>query len=299
MRKLLSLGFVLSLCVNMTAVAEDKMPPTHANVKYGENKRHLMDVYLAKSNKPTPVLVWIHGGGFRVGDKNVNQHLLKDCLDHGISLVSIIYRFSDEAIAPASFLDGARAIQFIRHNAKEWNIDPMRIASSGSSAGAGISLWLAFHDDLADPNSADPVLCESTRLKCAAVSDGQCTYDPRVIKQMFPGTNTYLTKPVLQLFGVEGKDLDNLPPEKAKIMEECAPINHVTKDDPPVLMIYKSDFDTPITTQGIGIHHPKFGTVLKEKMAPLGIECTIITKTDGDGRWKPTVDFVRKQFGVE
>ncbi|MFO1019288.1 MAG: hypothetical protein U0903_01095 [Planctomycetales bacterium] len=75
------------------------------------------------------------------------------------------------------------------------------------------------------------------------MSDGQCTYDPRVIKQMFPGTNTYLTKPVLQLFGVERISTTSL--RKPKIME-CGD-QSVTKDDPRMLMIYKSDFDTPIT----------------------------------------------------
>jgi len=133
----------------------------------------VMDVWLAKSDKPTPVLVSIHGGGFRGGNKSVSGALLKQCLDSGISVVAITYRFSNEAIAPAQFLDSARAIQFIRHNAKEWNLDTTRIAATGGSAGAGISLWLGFHDDLADPDSDDPVLRELTRLTCMMVNGGQ------------------------------------------------------------------------------------------------------------------------------
>jgi acetyl esterase/lipase len=137
------------------------------DVKYGLHQRNLMDVWLARSDRPTPVLVSIHGGGFRNGNKSVDPALRNQCLAAGISVVAITYRFSQDAIAPASFHDSARAIQFIRHNANEWNVDPKRIAATGGSAGAGLSLWLGFHDDLADPDSSDPVLRQSSRLSSA------------------------------------------------------------------------------------------------------------------------------------
>ena len=163
------------------------VPPTHPDLKYGPYDRNVMDVWLAKSNKPMPVLVSIHGGGFRNGNKSVSGDLLRQCLESGISVAAITYRLSDEAIAPAQFLDSARAIQFIRHNAKEWNLDPTRIAATGGSAGAGISLWLGFHDDLADTDNNDPVLRQSTRLTCMAVYNGQTSYDPRTHSRFVPG----------------------------------------------------------------------------------------------------------------
>jgi acetyl esterase/lipase len=134
----------------LPAVAQERRT-THENVQYGPHLRNVLDVWLAKSDEPTPVLVSIHGGGFRGGNKSVSPELLRRCLDARISVVAITYRLSDQAIAPAQFLDAARAIQFLRHKAKEWNLDPGRVAATGSSAGAGLSLWLGFHDDLADP----------------------------------------------------------------------------------------------------------------------------------------------------
>ena len=177
---------------NRNAQRRPAIAPTHRDLKYGPYGRNVMDVWLAKSQQPTPVLVSIHGGGFRNGNKSVSGGILKACLDSGISVVAITYRFSGEAIAPAQFLDSARAIQFIRHNAKQWNLDPTRIAATGGSAGAGISLWLGFHDDLADPNSEDPVLRQSTRLSCMAVYNGQTTYDPRFIRKLFLHSNILL-----------------------------------------------------------------------------------------------------------
>ena len=274
--------------------------PTHANVKYGPHDRNLMDVWLASSDKPTPVLVSIHGGGFRHGDKSVGSDVLRECLAFGISVVAITYRFSDKAIAPAQHLDAARAIQFIRYKAKEWNLDPKRIAATGSSAGAGISLWLGFHDDLADPDNKDPVLRQSTRLTCMAVNNGQSSYDPRFIRDLFPGSDTYQNSALAQLFGVDLSKLDDLPAEKYRLFEEISAINHLTKDDVPVLMTYDNEMDTPISSQSVGIHHPRFGKVLKEKMDSLGIECEVNTglARSKESRSKLVVEFVQKHFGI-
>ena len=117
------------LLAGMPAVAQDRKP-THTNVKYGPHERNVMDVWLAKSAQPAPLLVSIHGGGFRGGNKSVSPDLLARCLDSGISVAAITYRLSDQAIAPAQFLDSARAIQFLRHKAKEWNFDPKRVAAT-------------------------------------------------------------------------------------------------------------------------------------------------------------------------
>ncbi|MBI2480393.1 MAG: alpha/beta hydrolase fold domain-containing protein [Planctomycetia bacterium] len=274
--------------------------PTHRDLKYGPYERNVMDVWLAKSDKPTPVLVSIHGGGFRGGNKSVSGDILTACLDLGISVVAITYRLSDEAIAPAQFLDSARATQFIRHNAKDWNLDPTRIAATGGSAGAGISLWLGFHDDLADPDNKDPVLRQSTRLACMAVYNGQTSYDPRFIRDLFPGTDTYKHPALPQLFGVEFDQLDDLPEEKLRLLEEVSALPHLTKDDVPAALFYASKLDTSITSQGIGIHHPRFGKALKEKMDELGIECEVHTGIPRGDEWtKLTMDFMKKHLGVE
>lgn len=270
-------------------------PPTHGDVKYGPYDRNVMDVWLAESDKPTPVLVSIHGGGFRAGSKSVSGILLRECLESGISVAAITYRFSDQAIAPAPFHDSARAIQFIRHNAKEWNVDPTRIAATGGSAGAGISLWLGFHDDLADPDNEDPVLRESTRLTCMTVNNGQSSYDPRFIRDLFPGANTYRHSALAQLFDVDMDNLDQLPTEKYKLFEECSPITHLTKDDSPAQLIYRTSMDAT------DIHGPRFGKVLKGKMDALGIRCDVYVGDEvlGGGEKEPTIDFVKEAFGVK
>ena len=216
-------------------------------------------------------------------------------------MVAITYRLSSDAIAPAQFYDSARAIQFIRHNAKEWNIDGNRIASTGGSAGAGLSLWLAFHDDLADPDNSDPVLRHSTRLTCAAVYNGQTTYDPRAIRKLIPENDTYKHPALSQLYDVDLDQLENLPQQKYALFEQLSAINHLTQDDVPVLLPYASKMDTPITNQGIGIHHPRFGMLLKEKMDELGIQCQVRPGVARQSKEEvlQTFQFIKQHFQVK
>src|SRR5688572_9405519 len=151
----------------------EAIKPTHANVAYGPHERNKIDLYLAESKAPTPLVLYIHGGGFRGGDKSsVNAGEVRAFQREGWSVAAINYRFTNVLPAPGQYLDCGRALQFLRHNAEKYNLDPKLIASTGGSAGAGTSLWLAFHDDLADPQSDDPIARESTRLTCTVVSNG-------------------------------------------------------------------------------------------------------------------------------
>ena len=273
--------------------------PTSKNVPYGPHERNVIDYYKVESDKPTPVLVYIHGGGFRQGDKkNINAGLHKLCAESGIAFAAINYRLSGQAIYPAQMHDPARAIQFIRSKSDEWNIDPSRIASLGGSAGAGISLWLAFHDDMADPKSADPVARQSTRLACAIGLQAQCTYDPRVIREIIPG-NAYNNPALKHLFGVPVDwdwDTDEVNPELSALLIDASPIAHLTRDDAPVFVFHRESQDVPGN-----IHHGNFGRHLEKEMDEQNIECIRHMSTDlpeGDAQNTAIFTFVKKHFGM-
>ena len=74
---------------------------------------------------------------------------------------------------PTAHHDARRALQFICSGADNWNIDKNKVAAFGGSAGTQICMWLAFTDDMAKPESADPIERESTRLTCVATAGGQ------------------------------------------------------------------------------------------------------------------------------
>ena len=283
-----------------------KLPSDVSNARYGPHERHVLDLWKAKSDRPTPLVVFIHGGGFQVGDKsNLSPILLRDCLQAGISVASINYRFSRQAIAPGPMVDGARAVQFLRSKAKEWNLDPQRVAATGGSAGAGISLWIGFHDDLAKPKSDDPVERQSRRLTCVGVTGAQTSYDPRVIKE-WVGGRAYEHPALRALFGLKpGEPMD--APRAHKLFEEASAITHLTADDPPVFLFYNEP-KGPLPADakvGQGIHHPNFGVKLKEKMDALKIECVLRHADDykgkniGEEMNREMVAFFVKHFNVK
>jgi acetyl esterase len=227
----------------------DRLRPTQADVSYGPADRNVFDFYRADSRDPTPLIVYIHGGGFVGGDKNsLNQRLSASALERGFSVAAIHYRFVDgkDVIFPAPQHDGARAVQFLRSKANEWNLDPERVACFGGSAGAGISMWIGFHDDLADPESEDPVLRQSTRIQAIGTLGGQSTYDPIKFKELIGGRAREHPS-ILKVYGIRKAEQALRPgPEKQRLYDESSAITHLTADDPPLFMVGKGALGTAV-----------------------------------------------------
>lgn len=282
----------LSICVTLLAVsvsvlADEKtkkagkpkavaLAPTHANVSYGPDKMNVVDFWQADGEGPRPLLVYIHGGGWIGGDKKRSKKDVQPFLDKGVSYAAVNYRLTGQASLPAPVHDAARAIQFIRSKAAEWNINKDRIALTGGSAGACTSMWLLTHDDLADPTSDNPVERESTRVTAAAVAGGQTSIDPKQIEPWL-GPMVLQHKMINMAVGektIEGA-LKNYEQHKALYVEFSA-YNHVTADDPPLLMTYGNDMTLPSRNAGHGIHHPVYGVKMKEKCDSVGQECHLL-----------------------
>jgi acetyl esterase/lipase len=199
MRKALWIACLASVaCTAAERPAQPQRPPlpaaTQADLKYGPHERNVLDLWLPPGEAATarPLVVYYHGGGFRAGDKRtLDRGLLAGLLESGIAVAAANYRFTDVAAYPAQHLDCALALRWLRAHATDYRLDKNKIGATGGSAGAGISLWLAFHDDLAEPQAEDPLLRESTRLTCAAVTAGQSSYDPRFIMKLFDTTGIH------------------------------------------------------------------------------------------------------------
>jgi dienelactone hydrolase len=129
------------------------------NAKYGPHQRNVMDIWLPKSDKPTPIVMYIHGGGFVGGDKSHGhrQPMRKKCLAAKVAFATMNYRFLKHASYQEIMFDGARAIQALRADTRKLNIDPRRIGVYGHSAGAIMSMWLGFHPDVGKRNSKDRI----------------------------------------------------------------------------------------------------------------------------------------------
>ena len=263
--------------------AKMRVPPTFTDAAYGPYERNRLDFWKAASQGPAPVMVLIHGGGFSGGDKSFwySHPLLSHCYEHGISVAAINYRLIKTDPYPAPMHDGARAVQFLRHNAGKWNLNPKLFGATGGSAGAAMSLWIGFHDDMAEPAGEDPVRRESTRLAAMAVQGAQTTLDPREIRKLI-GEAAARHAALEPFYGLASEELQT---ERAfRLFRDASPVTHLAAGDPPVLLLY-GEPDVPLPPDakpGQGIHHPRFGLFLKERMDQLGIECEL--RYPGDGR---------------
>jgi hypothetical protein len=271
------------------------LTPDSANAKYGPYTLNQFDFWKAKSTKPTPLVIWIHGGGLTQGSKvDVSTSLVEALIAKGISVASINYRLTPEVVIPQHYMDCARAIQYFRYHAAELNIDPNKVAAGGSSAGALTSFWLAFHDDLADAANADPILRMSTRLACVANWSGQTSIDKRdCLAWIGPKVLefSYFTGAV---FGISADSMDT--PSAYATFEMASPYNWVTKDDPAAWMYY-TYVDTPATSSE-AIHHVNFGYHLKAKMDSLGLESSILTPAYTGSVTTSAVNFYVNKFSA-
>jgi acetyl esterase/lipase len=273
--------------------AKNRVPrpkPTVVNFAYGDDsERQKLDFWKAESDEPTPVVLLIHGGGWRAGDKSTYRKIsIEPFLNAGISVAAINYRFIPQAMeqgveppVKACLYDAARALQTVRSKAEEWNIDPERIGATGGSAGACTSLWLAFHDDLAKPESDDPIERQSTRLACAAVLGAQTSLDPKQVREWIP--NAFYGGHAFG-FAIEGKARPEqfrlLTENREKLLpliKEYSPITWVSKDDPPIYLDYPNQKQPPNAGQKEPdpTHSAMYGVGLAEVLEDAGVEVVL------------------------
>ena len=279
MRFLASTLWFIFAAIAFTQIPPQTAPtPTHEGVAYGTHDQQKIDLWLAESAKPAPLVIFIHGGGFRAGSrKQINPGDIRYFLGQGISVASLEYRLTQNGPYPIPMDDGARAVQWLRANAAKYNLDKTRFAAYGGSAGACISMWLAFREDRAYSKSDDLVSRESTRLIAAGSQNGQPTLDYRTFKEWFGAKSLVMHPALFPMFGIRSVDeLDK--PEIRKLMEDASPIHHLTKDDPPIFLMNGST-DDPVsetTNPNVWVHHPRLGIELKKAMDKLGIECHVL-----------------------
>ena len=269
-----------------------RIQATHSDIAYGDHDSQQIDLYLAPQSEDedaepiaTPLVVYFHGRQFITGDEDDIQIDLRELLDSGISIASVNYRLPGEAIFPASFEDAARAIQFLRLNAEQYNLNPARLATAGHDAGGNLALYVALHDDLAvrerspgndeprdeveDPYDEAGLARQSTRVSAAVVWHALASYDTRFWEENDLPLNNY-ERTIPTWLDAEMDPLRD--PEVIEIVEDISPIALASSSDPPVLL-QSSYPDLEIresTSWTIMAHHPKQSILLYDKLRHLG-----------------------------
>jgi acetyl esterase/lipase len=197
-----------------------------------------LDIYLPDGESPFPVVLWIHGGGWSRGDKAIQQtDPQMTLLQRGYAIVSVNYRFSDEAIFPAQIQDVKAALRWIRAHADEYQLDPNRIAAWGSSAGGHLAALLGTSDGIWDLQDAGLGNSEfSTEVRAVVDWFGPNDFlllDPQLAENGYPRTPE---KGHNNINSSESKLLGAPITERTDLVERANPIHYVTSKAPPFFL---------------------------------------------------------------
>jgi len=154
-------------------------------VPYGASAKQAIDVYIPPGAKGAPVIVMVHGGAWKIGDKaNTGsiENKLKHWLPSGYVFVSVNYRLLPEAMAQDQAQDVAAALRLVQARAGEWGGDPRRIVLMGHSAGAHLAALLSSKPDLVGRPWAGTVVLDSAAMKVSTVMEGR---HPRFYDEAF------------------------------------------------------------------------------------------------------------------
>ena len=281
-----------------------------SDISYGDDAANKFDIFMPASAAPTPLVIYIHGGGFTSGDKQTKYGIggtgpdeIRQVLSAGAAYASINYRLlstsvdTDGVIKPLG--DSRRALQFIRYYAQSLNIDPTKIVAYGNSAGAGTAVWLATADEIADSNAADPVLAQSSRILAAGATETQGTYD--------------IVKWETVIFTDFGITLDGLIASTPSLTQRLLNFYGITvqndlftsaivsyANDAPLWIINSKRSALAPINIGELLHHPLHAKVLLDRAQAVGLENVVnipelgIVSSSTEG----LVDFLLRNLGL-
>ena len=254
----------------------------------------IVDIYVPATPGPHPLVLYIHGGGWRAGHTRHSGALadfpkvLASLAAEGFTVASLEYRLSEEARFPAQLQDSNAAIRFLRAHAREYKIDPARIGVWGGSAGGHLTALTA-------------TTCRDTALDPAAANDG-CVQAAVTWYGVFDFAAMNATPDGNaagnSLLGCAG------PCEPEKI-RRVSPVTYVDAKDPPFLLIHGiEDKTVPVAQSRLGEAALRKAGVPVEAIYIEGVDHSFIGKTPAQTSeatlraTNATFDFFHAKLGV-
>jgi acetyl esterase/lipase len=204
------------------------------DVEFGRNGQQVLRLDLLRPRPflglPSPVLVWIHGGGWQTGSKREGLQNLLFFARQGFLCASINYRLSHEALFPAQIEDCKCAIRFLRAHAKKFNLDPNRIGVWGASSGGHLAALLGTSGGRPELEGQGGWASFSSRVQ--AVCDW---FGPTDFLKMgnFPSQIDHNSPD-----SPEAKLLGGAIQTRPALAQQANPIAYITRTTPPFLIMH-------------------------------------------------------------
>lgn len=281
-------GFFLASACCVSRADEKQVPPgvkLVRDVVYidGGDEAQKLDVYVPEkpSDKPLPLIVHIHGGGWMGGSKFPCP--VANMAQRGYVVASVEYRFSQKAVFPAQIQDCQAAIRWLRAKHKEYNLDPDHVGVVGGSAGGHLSALVGT----AGGKKAFPMIGgnedQSDRVQCVCDIFGPTNFatvmkqadDDKNVRNIFKFNTP--SDPYSSLIGV------SLNSDKAKT-DAVSPIHYVSNDSPPMLILHGTH-DTLVPYA----QSEELAVALKAKGVPVWLQTLPNAGHGGPAFGKPTV----------
>ena len=209
----------------------EKEPPVPLNIikfnsitykKIG-NRSLQLDIYYQKGiTKVAPLLIFIHGGAWKKGNRDDYRKYLIDFAQKGYVTATVSYRFSQEAKFPAAVTDVKCAIKWLKSNAAKYHINPNKIALIGGSAGGHLAMMAGYANNVPEFENRCGIAGADSRVQ-AVVN----LYGPSDL-------TTKYARETSSVIGFIGKPYS----EAADIYKKASPVNYLTNDDPPTLIFH-------------------------------------------------------------
>lgn len=271
-RIVLSIGMALA---SGLAFAEENFTRTE-DVIYGRKfgTALTMDVFTPKEQNGAAVVFVVSGGWYSSHD-NINPGFMSEFLKRGYTVFAVVHGSQPKFTIPEILEDMNRAVRFIRSKSSEYHIAQDRIGIAGASAGGHLSLMQGTAGTLGDVSAKDLVDRESSRVQAVA-----CFFPPTdFLNYGKPGEiaigrgilKAYRAPFDFQEFNKSTNSFVEVTDEN-KIQElgkAVSPVNHVSKDDPPTLIIH-GDKDALVPIQQ--------AEIIIEKFKEAGVPCELVTK---------------------
>ncbi len=188
-----------------------------------------LDLYRPRSDKPTPLVIWVHGGAWRGGSKSGAGPAI-GLLHRGYAVASVEYRLSGEAIFPAAIEDCKAAVSFLRLNAGKYNLDPAKFGAWGSSAGGHLVALLGTTSDVPDFDTHPVTKKASSKIQAVCNWFGPSDF---LRMNDFPGAMDHDARNSPESEFIGGPIQQN----KGK-SQKANPITYASPSDPPCLHMH-------------------------------------------------------------
>lgn len=238
-----------------------------------------------RSSEPLPTVVYLHGGGWALGDKQQALTRMRGVVEEGYAVVSVNYRLSGDAPWPAQLDDTKAALRWVRANAAAYGLDAERVALLGPSAGGHLAAMLALTaDDPAFEGALGEHRSASTRVSAAVILCGPTNLatlsDPPAWMESERLENSPQT--------LVGRLLGGALKDRRDVAVAASPVTHASADDPPMLLVYGAEDPLVPLSQGVE---------LNARLQALGVSSTLI-RVDGAGHTDLVTPEVYERIGA-